>query len=74
MLKVDSLEEKVREQGLALESMAVQIRTMQTERDAQASYREGMEYKVKRLKEELEVAHILKEQNLADKMKYIMNW
>jgi len=33
-----------------------------------------MEFKVKRLKEELEVAHIIKEQNLADKMKYIMNW
>jgi hypothetical protein len=29
---------------------------------------------VKRLKEELEVAHIIKEQNLGDKMKYIMNW
>ena len=29
-------------------------------------------YKIKKLKEELEVAHIVKEQNLAEKMKYIL--
>ena len=48
--------------------------TMQREKDQHTAYKEGMEFKVKRLKEELEVAHIIKEQNLADKMKYIMNW
>ena len=47
---------------------------MQREKDQYVAYKEGMEFKVKRLKEELEVAHIIKEQNLADKMKYIMNW
>ena len=33
-------------------------------------------FKMKKLKEELEVAHIVKEQNLADKMGYIFhnNW
>jgi hypothetical protein len=74
MLKVDSLEEKLREQAQSIQTMTEQLRTMQAERDAQATYRESMEYKLKRMREELEVAHILKEQNLADKMKYIMNW
>ena len=30
-------------------------------------------FKMKKLKEELEVAHIVKEQNLADKMGYIFH-
>ena len=74
MLKVDQLEEKLRDQSALNVSLAESIKTMQIEKNAQTAYRESMEYKVKRLKEELEVAHIIKEQNLADKMKYIMNW
>lgn len=36
--------------------------------------RANYEFKIKKLKEELEVAHIIKEQNLADKVNYILGW
>lgn len=47
---------------------------MQKEKESQSNYKEMMEYKVKRLKEELEVANYLKDQSMSEKMKYIMNW
>ena len=50
MLKVDQLEEKLREQTKLNDSLTEQVNAMKAERDAQASYRESMEYKVKRLK------------------------
>lgn len=36
--------------------------------------KDDYEYRIKKLKEELEVAHIVKEQNLEDKYHYILGW
>ena len=73
-LKSEQLEEQILEQGRIIAELKEEKRSLEKEKEEGSSFREAMEFKVKRLKEELEVAHIIKEQNLADKMKYIMNW
>lgn len=47
---------------------------MKKERENIEKWKEDYEYKIKKLKEELEVAHIVKEQNLEDKFNYILGW